>query len=49
MDGFILSIGVVVAFVSLYTLRAVIRMRKWRRAIMDETRLDALRKLEQAQ
>jgi hypothetical protein len=48
VDSLILSIGVVVGFVCLYTLWTVIR-RKWRRDIVDETRLDALRKIEQAQ
>ena len=49
MDGLILSAGVVMGFACIYTLRAVIRMRKGRRAIVGETRLDALRKIEQAQ
>ena len=48
MDGLTLSIGVVVAFGCLYTLRTVIRLMKGRRAIGDETRLDALRKIDQA-
>jgi hypothetical protein len=47
VDTLILSIGVVVGSVCIYTLWAVIRMRKWRRNIPDETRLDALRKIEQ--
>jgi hypothetical protein len=49
VNGLILSIGVIVGLVCIYTLLAVIRMRKWRRGFMDETRLDALRKLEQEQ
>jgi hypothetical protein len=48
MDGLILSIGVALGIVCIYTLRTVIRMRKGRRAIVGETRLDALRKIEQA-
>ncbi len=48
MDGLTLSIGVVVGFGCLYALRTVIRMMKGRRAIGDETRLDALRKIDQA-
>ena len=44
----ILSIGVLVGFVCLYAVRTVIRMRKGNRAIVDETRLDALRRIEQA-
>jgi len=48
VDGLTLSIGVVVAFGCLYALRTVIRLMKGRRAIGDETRLDALRKIDQA-
>ena len=44
----ILSIGVLVGFLCIYALRTVIRMRRGGRAIVDETRLDALRKIEQA-
>ena len=47
MDTLILSIGVVVGSASIYTAWAVLRTRKWRRNILDETRLDALRKIEQ--
>lgn len=49
VDGFILSTGVVVGFVCIYTLRTVIRMRKGRRAIVGETRLDALRRIEHSE
>ena len=49
MDSLILSIGVVVGFVCIYTLWTLIRMSKGRRAIVDETRLEALRKLEHGQ
>ena len=49
MDSLSLSIGVVVGFVCIYTLWTAIRTMKRRRAIVDETRLDALRKIEQAQ
>lgn len=48
MDSLILSIGFVVGLVSIYTLSTVIRTMKRRRAIVGETRLDALRKMEQA-
>jgi hypothetical protein len=48
VDGLTLSIGVVVGFWCLYALRTVIRLMKGRRAIGDETRLDALRKIDQA-
>jgi len=48
MDTLILSIGVVVGSACIYAVWAVIRTRKWRRSIPDETRLDALRKIDQA-
>jgi len=48
VDGLTLSIGVVVGLGCLYALRTVIRLMKGRRAIVDETRLDALRKIDQA-
>ena len=48
MDILISSIGVVVGLASIYVLRAILT-RKRGRAIVDETRLDALRKIEQAQ
>lgn len=47
MDSFILSIGVVVGFVCLCSLWTVIHARMRRRDIVPETRLDALRKIEQ--
>jgi len=47
VDTLILSIGVVGGSACIYTIWAVIRTRKWRRNILDETRLDALRKIEQ--
>jgi hypothetical protein len=43
------SIGVVVGLASIYTLRSVILTWKRGRAILDETRLDGLRKIEQAE
>jgi len=50
MDSLILSIGVVVGVVCIYPLwTVVIRTRNRRRDIVDETRLDALRKIEQTQ
>ena len=49
MDSLILSIGVVVGSVCIYTLWTVIHTRKRRHDIVGETRLDALRKIEQAQ
>lgn len=49
MDSLILSIGVVVGLMCIYTLWTVIRTRRRRRDIVDETRLDALRKIEQVQ
>ena len=49
MDSLIFSLGGVVGFVCIFTLWTVIRTMKRRRAIVGETRLDALRKIEQAQ
>jgi hypothetical protein len=43
------SIGVVVGLASIYALRTVILTWKRGHAIVDETRLDALRRIEQAQ
>ncbi len=48
MDGLTISIGVVVCVGCLYAVRTVIRMMKGRRAVGDETRLDALRRIDQA-
>jgi hypothetical protein len=48
VDILISSIGVVVGLASIYALGAAIVTRKRGRAIVDETRLDALRKIEQA-
>jgi hypothetical protein len=47
VDVLILGIGALGGLVCIFTLRTVIRMRNGRRAIVDETRLDALRKIEQ--
>ena len=44
----VVMVGVVVGFGCIYALRTVIRMMKGRRAIGDETRLDALRRIDQA-
>jgi hypothetical protein len=49
LDILIVSIGVVVGLASIYALRTLILTSKRGRAIVDETRLDALRKIEQAQ
>ncbi len=48
VDILISSIGVVVGLASIYALGAAIVTRKRGRAIVDETRLDALRRIEQA-
>ena len=49
MDSLILSIGVVVGLVCIFTLWTVIRTRRRQRDIGDDTRLDAIRKIEQVQ